>query len=69
MASVKIQGPSTKGNAEFGKLPRDSLGYDAEAITPLYKHIPFYIKIHRTIKQAVGFFYHNTYESVFDLGC
>jgi alpha-glucosidase len=48
--------------------PQDSLGYDAEKTAPLYKHIPFYIKINKKIKHAVGFFYNNSYESVFDMG-
>jgi alpha-glucosidase len=46
---------------------KDTLGYDPEHSDPLYKHIPFYIKLNRQTQQAVGFFYHNTYESVFDM--
>ena len=34
----------------------------------LYKHIPFYIRLSRTTKKAVGLFYHNFYESVFNMG-
>lgn len=45
--------------------PMDSLGYDSEYPTPLYKHIPFYIKINQTNQHALGFFYHNTYEANF----
>lgn len=47
---------------------KDTLGYDPEHSDPLYKHIPFYIKLNRKTQQAIGFFYHNTYESVFDMG-
>lgn len=47
----------------------DTLGYDAEKTDPLYKHIPFYIKLNRENKTACGLFYHNSYPSVFDMGC
>lgn len=47
---------------------KDTLAYDPEFSDPLYKHIPFYIKLNQQTKAAVGFFYHNTYESVFDMG-
>lgn len=48
--------------------PRDSLGYDADRSAPLYKHIPFYLKVNRISQQAVGYFYHGTYDVDFDLG-
>ena len=47
---------------------KDTLSYDPEFSDPLYKHIPFYIKLNQQTQAAVGFFYHNTYESVFDMG-
>ena len=47
----------------------DALGYDAEKFDTLYKHIPFYIRLDRATKKAVGVFYHNFYESVFNMGC
>ncbi len=47
----------------------DAFGYDAEKADTLYKHIPFYIKLDRDTKKAVGVFYHNFYESEFNLGC
>lgn len=46
---------------------KDTLGYDAEHSDPLYKHIPFYIRLNAQTQHAVGYFYHNTYESVFDM--
>ena len=46
----------------------DALGYDATKMDTLYKHIPFYIRLSRTTKKAVGLFYHNFYESVFNMG-
>ena len=46
----------------------DAMGYDAEKMDTLYKHIPFYIRLDRDTKKAVGVFYHNFYESVFNMG-
>lgn len=48
--------------------PQDSLGYNAETTAPLYKHIPFYIKVNRNDKHAIGLFYNNSYEASFDMG-
>lgn len=47
----------------------DALGYDAEKMDTLYKHIPFYIRLSRATRKAVGVFYNNFYESVFNMGC
>ncbi|MFC5450699.1 glycoside hydrolase family 31 protein [Paenibacillus aestuarii] len=47
----------------------DTIGYDAELADPLYKHIPFYIKMNGGSQAATGIFYHNAYDSVFDMGC
>lgn len=47
----------------------DALGYDAEKMDTLYKHIPFYIRLSRSTRKAVGVFYHNFYESCFNMGC
>lgn len=47
----------------------DAMGYDADKMDTLYKHIPFYIRMRRASKKAVGLFYHNFYESVFNMGC
>lgn len=47
----------------------DTLGYDAENADPLYKHIPFYIKLNKENKIACGMFYNNSWQSVFDMGC
>ena len=47
----------------------DAMGYDAEKMDTLYKHIPFYIRLSRASRKAVGVFYNNFYESVFNMGC
>lgn len=43
------------------QAPKDSLGYDAESTSPLYKHIPFYIRLNKNTKKAIGYFYDNSY--------
>ena len=34
----------------------------------MYKHIPFYIRVNEKDIHAIGLFYHNSYDSVFDMG-
>lgn len=46
----------------------DSWAYDPEKCDTMYKHIPFYIRMDRKTRKAVGLFYHNFYESVFNMG-
>jgi alpha-glucosidase len=48
--------------------PGDSMGYNPKKTDPLYKHIPFYIRLDGKSKKAAGYFYHNTYESEFNMG-
>ena len=56
-------------NKEFlRQRATDAMGYDAEKMDTLYKHIPFYIRLNRETKKAVGLFYHNFFESVFNMG-
>ena len=62
-------GPLNKNSQVVRQAPRDSLGYNAENTSPLYKHIPFYIRINKNHQEAIGLFYHNTFESFFDMGC
>ncbi|MDF2951584.1 MAG: hypothetical protein K0S18_1167 [Anaerocolumna sp.] len=47
----------------------DAMGYDATKMDTLYKHIPFYIRMSRESQKAIGLFYNNFYESVFNMGC
>lgn len=49
-------------------IPGDSMGYNPKKTDRLYKHIPFYVRLNDQTRQAVGYFYHNTYESDFDMG-
>lgn len=48
--------------------PKDAIGHDPEHGDPMYKHIPFYIRINEKTSYALGLFYHNSYDSVFDMG-
>ncbi len=48
--------------------PKDAIGHDPETGDPMYKHIPFYIRVSDVERRAVGLFYHNSYDCVFDLG-
>lgn len=48
--------------------PKDAIGHDPEFGDPMYKHIPFYIRVNEEHLHALGLFYHNSYDSVFDLG-
>ena len=57
-----------KNKAFLRERATDAMGYDAELMDTLYKHIPFYIRLSRRTRKAVGLFYHNFYESVFNMG-
>ncbi|MBO6259066.1 MAG: DUF5110 domain-containing protein [Succinivibrio sp.] len=46
----------------------DSMGYDPFRTDPLYKHIPFYIRLNCNTRIATGYFYHTTAECAFDMG-
>ena len=61
-------GALNKNKAFLRERATDAMGYDAELMDTLYKHIPFYIRLSRTTKKAIGLFYHNFYESVFNMG-
>ena len=61
-------GEFNKAQKFMNMSPKDAMGYDPKETDSLYKHIPFYIKLNRNTKKAVGYFYHNTYECDFDMG-
>ena len=48
--------------------PKDAIGHDPENGDPMYKHIPFYIRVNENNKHALGLFYNNSYDCVFDMG-
>ena len=49
-------------------FPSDSLGYDPQKTDPLYKHIPFFIRLNENTGLASGMFYHNMSPVEFDMG-
>lgn len=61
-------GPLNKNKTFLRERATDAMGYDPTTADTLYKHIPFYIQLNRDTRKAVGLFYHNFYESVFNLG-
>ena len=61
-------GEFNKAQKCMNMSPKDAMGYNPKETDSLYKHIPFYIKLNRTTKKAVGYFYHNTSECDFDMG-
>ena len=48
--------------------PKDAIGHDPENGDPMYKHIPFYIRLNEEKLHALGLFYHNSHDCVFDMG-
>ena len=61
-------GRLNKNGALIRERATDAMGYDPQACDTLYKHVPFYIHLRRNTRKAVGLFYHNFYESVFNMG-
>ena len=61
-------GDFNKAQKFMGMSPKDAMGYNPKETDSLYKHIPFYIKLNRDTRKAVGYFYHNTCECDFDMG-
>ena len=62
-------GELNKNKCFLRQRATDAMGYDAEVMDTLYKHIPFYIRLNRATAKAVGVYYNNFYESVFNMGC
>ena len=61
-------GPLNKNKCFLRERATDAMGYDPERCDTLYKHIPFSIRLHRRSGQALGLFFHNFHESVYNLG-
>jgi len=61
-------GPLDKKGERLRLAPKDAIGHNPKNGGPLYKHIPFYIRLNSVNKHAHGLFYHNSYESIFDMG-
>lgn len=52
----------------MGMSPKDARATTRRKPTPFTSIIPFYIKLNRDTRKAVGYFYHNTCECDFDMG-
>lgn len=61
-------GKINKAEEFMNMAPGDAMGYNPEKTDSLYKHIPFYIRLNRGTKKAVGYFYHCTAECDFNMG-
>ncbi|WP_077612943.1 glycoside hydrolase family 31 protein [Clostridium sp. Marseille-P2415] len=61
-------GEINKAEKFMNMAPGDAMGYNPKETDSLYKHIPFYIKLSGTSREAVGYFYHNTAECSFNMG-
>ncbi|NCB32167.1 MAG: hypothetical protein EOM66_12275 [Clostridia bacterium] len=59
--------PNRRGR-RFSMFNRDSLGYDAANSDPLYKSIPFYLKINRKAQSLCGVLFPETLIRVMDFG-
>lgn len=61
-------GQLDKKGRRLRETAKDAIGHDPEFGDPMYKHIPFYIRIHEEKKHPLGLFYHNSHDCVFDMG-
>ena len=61
-------GPINKNREFIRERATDSWAYDPVRCDTLYKHIPFYIRLRRSDARALGVYYNNFYESVFNMG-
>lgn len=61
-------GEINKAEKYLSMAPGDAMGYNPVETDSLYKHIPFYIKLSKGTKKAIGYFYHSTAECSFNMG-
>ncbi len=61
-------GPIDKNKELIRERATDSYSYDPVRCDTMYKHIPFYIRLRRRDARALGVYYNNFYESVFNMG-
>lgn len=61
-------GKADKKGRRLRMSPKDAIGHNPESGDPMYKHIPFYLRVNEKNKHALGLFYHNSYDCVFDMG-
>lgn len=61
-------GPLEKTGSRMRFAGKDACGYDPEHTDPLYKHIPFFIKMTKDGKGCTGVFYHTAAQCELDIG-
>lgn len=61
-------GVPNKRGRRFSMFNRDSLGYDASLSDPLYKSIPFLLKVNSETQGLCGLFFNQSLINYFDLG-
>lgn len=62
-------GPLNKACRRFAMSNTDTFAYDPEYSDPLYKHIPFFVRLSPERGITTGYFYNNAHRSDFDMGC
>lgn len=61
-------GPLEKTGHRMRFSNKDAIGYDPEKTDPLYKHVPFFLKLNPDGKGVCGAFYHTAAECELDMG-
>ncbi|MCR5537120.1 MAG: DUF4968 domain-containing protein [Succinivibrio sp.] len=61
-------GKLDKKGRHMRMAPKDAIGSDPEFGEPLYKHVPFYVRVSEQHLHALGLFYNNSHDAVFDMG-
>ena len=63
-------GPVDKRGQLIKFSPRDAIGHDSATGGPMYKHVPFWVKVNSAWngERALGIFYHTTFDSECSLG-
>lgn len=61
-------GPLEKTGHRMRFSNKDAIGYDPEKTDPLYKHVPFFLKLNPDGKGVCGVFYHTAAECELYIG-
>ena len=61
-------GPLEKTGKRMRMSNKDACGYDPRNTDPLYKHVPFFIKLSRDGQEACGIFYNTSADCELDIG-
>lgn len=61
-------GPLEKTGTRMRFGGKDACGYDPEKTDPLYKHVPFFLKLSKDGERCCGVFYHTAADCEIDIG-